>query len=109
MLERGEPVEGVNRAEPRVAGPRTVAAFVFEVAEERADQRRVQVVDVQLEWLLTSLVVREAQQQPERVAVGGDSLRAGIALGDQRPAKNACSTGAIAVMTGSRETVPGAG
>jgi hypothetical protein len=26
-----------------------------------------------------------------------------------RPAKNACSTGAIAVMTGSRETVPGAG
>ena len=27
--------------------------------------------------------LREAEQQPERVTVGGDRLRAGVALGDQ--------------------------
>ena len=76
MLERGETVERVDRAEAGVAGAGTVAAVAFEVGEERADQRCVEVVDVQLERLLAGLVVREAQQQPERVAVGGDRLRA---------------------------------
>jgi hypothetical protein len=32
------------------------------VGEERADQRRVEVIDVQLERLLARLFVREAQQ-----------------------------------------------
>ena len=83
MLERGETVERVDRPEPRVAGPGAVAPVLFEMGEERADQRRVEIVDVQLEWLLAGLLVREGQQQPERVAVGGDGLRAGVALGDQ--------------------------
>jgi hypothetical protein len=83
MLERGEAVERVDRPQPRVAGPGTVAAVLFEVGEERADQRRVEIAEVQLEWLLAGLLVREAEQQPERVAVGGDRLRAGVALGDQ--------------------------
>ena len=34
-------------------------------------------------WLLAGLLECEAEQQPERVAVGGDRLRAGVALGDQ--------------------------
>ena len=83
VLQRREPVEGVDRSEPGVAGSRAVAPVVFEVVEERADQRRVEIVEVQLERLLAGLLVREAQQQPERVAVGGDRLRAGVALGDQ--------------------------
>ena len=64
MFERGEPVERVDRPEPGVAGAGAVAAVLFEVGEERADQRRVEIVDVQLERLLAGLVVREAQQQP---------------------------------------------
>ena len=56
---------------------------MFQVGEERADQRRVQIVDVQLERLFAGLLVGEAQQQPERVAVGGDGVRAGVTLGDQ--------------------------
>jgi hypothetical protein len=59
-----------------------VAAIVFEMGEERANQRRVEVVDVELKRLLAGLPVGEAEQQPERVAVGGDRLRAGVALGD---------------------------
>ena len=83
MSERGEPVERVDRPESCVAGPGAVAAFLFEMGEERADQRRVEIVDVQLERLLAGLSLREGEQQSERVAVGGDRLRAGIALGDQ--------------------------
>jgi len=76
MLERSEPVEGVDRSEAGVAGSRAVAPIVFEVLEEGADQRRVEIVDVQLERLLAGPLVREAQKQPERVSVGGDRLRA---------------------------------
>ena len=59
MLERGEPVEGVDRPEPGVAGPGAVARGLLEVVEEGADQRRVEIVEVQLEWLLAGLLVRE--------------------------------------------------
>jgi hypothetical protein len=47
---------------------------LFEVGQERADQRRVEIVDVQLTRLLAGLLICEGQQQPERVAVGGDRL-----------------------------------
>jgi hypothetical protein len=73
----------VDRAEAGVAGSRAVAAVVFEVLEERADQWRVEIVDVELEGLLAGLLVCEAQQQSERVSVGGDRFRARAALGDQ--------------------------
>jgi hypothetical protein len=82
MFERGETVERVDRAEAGVAGAGAVAAVAFEVDEEGADQCRVEVIDVQLERLLAGLVVREAQQQRERVAVGGDRARARVTLGD---------------------------
>jgi hypothetical protein len=75
------PVEGVDRAEPGVAAAGAVAAVVFEVGEERADQRRVKVVDIELERLFAGLLLGEAQQQPERVAVSGDGVWAGVALG----------------------------
>ena len=83
MSERGVAVERVDRPEPRVAGPGTVAPILFEMLEERADQRRVEIVDVELERLLAGLVVREGEQQPERVAVGGDRVRTRVALRDQ--------------------------
>jgi len=76
MFKRGEPVEGVDRPQAGVARPGAVAAVLLEVPEERADQRCVEIVDVQLERLLAGLFLREAQQQPKRVAVGSDRLRA---------------------------------
>jgi hypothetical protein len=63
MFERSEAVERVDRPEARVAGARTVAAIAFQMGEKGADQRRVEVVDVQLERLLAGLGVREAQKQ----------------------------------------------
>jgi hypothetical protein len=53
------------------------------VVEEGTDQRRVQVAEVKLAGLLAGLALREAQQQPQRVAVGGHGARAGVSLGDE--------------------------
>jgi hypothetical protein len=43
LVERGAAVEGVDRREPGVPGPWAVPAVVFEVVEERANQRRVEI------------------------------------------------------------------
>ncbi len=83
VSQGGVAVERVDRCEPLVAGPGAVPALGLEVIEERADQRRVQVGEVELGRLLAGLPVCVAQQQPERVAVGDDRARAGVALRDQ--------------------------
>jgi hypothetical protein len=36
----------VDRGQPRVAGARAVAAVVFEMVEERLNQRRVEILDL---------------------------------------------------------------
>ena len=83
-LQGGVAVERVDRRQAGVAGRGRVAALVLEVVEERADQRRVEVGEVQLAWAACrSARAAKRKQQPERVAVGGDRARAGVALGDQ--------------------------
>jgi hypothetical protein len=56
---------------------------VLEVIQERADQRRVEIIDVQRRGLPAGPLGGEAEQQPQRVAVGVDRVRAGLALADQ--------------------------
>ena len=70
------PVERVDRRQPGVPGPGAVAPVLLEVGEERTDQRRVEIVDVQLTRLLANPLMSEGQEQPKRVSVGGDGLRA---------------------------------
>jgi hypothetical protein len=67
-------------SEPQVARPGAVAAVVLEVIEERRDHRLVELLPVQRRGCGSRRVLREAQQQPERVAVGGDRARAGVQL-----------------------------
>jgi len=57
--------------------------LLLEVLEERGDQRRVELGDVQLAGRLAGALRGEAQQQAERQAVGGDRVRARCALADQ--------------------------
>ena len=80
VAQRGVAEQRVDRGQARVAGAGAVAAVALEVVEERADQRRVEIRDVEPVRLLAGCVLGEAQQQPERVAVGGDRVRAGVAL-----------------------------
>ena len=56
---------------------------MFEVGEERADQRRVEIIEVELVGLFAGVVLGEGEQQTEGVAVGRDRVGAGVALGDQ--------------------------
>jgi hypothetical protein len=66
----------VDRGETVVAGGDRVCPLSFEVLEERGDQRRVELCDVQLAGWLSGPLDGEAQEQPEGVAVGGDRVRA---------------------------------
>jgi hypothetical protein len=71
---------GADGGEAGVAGAGGVAAFAFEVVEEVADQRGIQVGDVELSGLLACARGGEGQEQPPGVAVGGDGLAAGVPL-----------------------------
>ena len=63
---------GADRGQAGVAGAGAVAAVVLEVVQEAADQRGVQVGDVELAGLLPGALGGERQEQPPGVAVGGD-------------------------------------
>ena len=55
----------------------------FQMGEERRDQRGVDVADVEPGGRFAGAIVGEDQQQPQRVAIGGDGVRAGVALNRQ--------------------------
>jgi hypothetical protein len=57
--------------------------LLLQVVQERSDHGGVEVGQVQLAWLLAHLVLHEAQQKPPGVPVGGDGVRAGVALAGQ--------------------------
>ena len=93
VAQRGEPEERVDRRQPGVAGAGAVAALVFEVVEERGDQRRVEVLELERRRRLAGLLLGEGEQQPEGVAIGGDRVRAGALWLISRSVKNASSVG----------------
>jgi hypothetical protein len=52
VVQRGVAEQRVDGGEPPVAGADLITSLVFEVVEERGDQRRVQVSDIQRGRLL---------------------------------------------------------
>ena len=83
VAQAGVVVERVDRCQPGVAGADGVVAVVLEMVEERDDQRRVEIGDVELVGLFAGALGGESEQQPDRVPVGGDRVRAGLALADE--------------------------
>ena len=75
-------VEGVDRGQPGVAGRRAVASFVVEVGEERPTITASRSSIVRRDGASSSSG-GEHQQELDGVPVGGDGLRAGLALPDQ--------------------------
>jgi hypothetical protein len=53
---------------------------MLEVLKERADQRRVEIVEIELAGLLACPLLGESKKQTQCVAVGRDRVRAGVAL-----------------------------
>src|SRR6266699_2402450 len=66
-----------------VTGADAVAAFDLQVVQERRDQVRVELFEVQPPRLGPGGVMGEIEQQPHRVAVGGDRVWADPPLFDQ--------------------------
>jgi hypothetical protein len=56
---------------------------VLQVIEECADERRVEVGELDLGGGLAGRVLGEAEQELPAVAVGGDRVAAGLALASQ--------------------------
>src|SRR6266576_2002678 len=83
VAQRGPGEQGPDGGQPVVAGAGAVAAVVFEVVQERGDQRGVEVGDVELAGVLPGALGGEGQQQPPGVPVAGDGVAAGAALADE--------------------------
>ena len=83
VAQRGPGEHGADGGQPVVAGAGAVAAAVFEVVEERGDQRGVEVGDVELAGVLAGALRSEGQEQPPGIPVAGDGMRAGTALADE--------------------------
>jgi hypothetical protein len=80
MSERGVVEQRADRRQAHVARRDAVVTVVLEVLQERADQLGVEIVDVQLAGRSARVLLGEGEQQTERVAVGVDGVRAGLAL-----------------------------
>ena len=72
-----------QRDQPGVAGGDAHAALFLQVSEEPADRVGVEVLEAELGRLLPAGLGQVGEQQPEAVPVGGNGMRAGLALADQ--------------------------
>lgn len=83
MAQGREPEQRVHRRQPGVAGADAVVALGLEVVEEPADEGGVEVLEPEGGGRLARFLRGEPQQQAEGVAVGGDRVWAGPALGHE--------------------------
>ena len=83
VTQRQVAKQRVDRGQASVAGAGTVATVGLEVIQERGDRAGVQVGDIQLRRLATGTGGGEPDQQLDRVAIGGDRVRTGVAFADQ--------------------------
>src|SRR5450631_4482172 len=74
---------GLPRRSPLRTGHAAVPPLVFEVLQELPDQGRVEIGEAEPAGRPPGLVLRERQQEPARVAVGADRVRAGLLLPGQ--------------------------
>jgi hypothetical protein len=83
VAQRGVAEQRMDRRQAGVAGTHPVAPIAFEIGEERSDELGVEIGQVEPAGWCAGALLREAQQQPQRVAVCGQGSRAGLALGYQ--------------------------
>jgi hypothetical protein len=81
VAQRGVAEQRVDRGQACVAGAYAVASVALEVGEERGDEVGVEVGQVEPAWWGSGVLLREAEQQPQRVSVGGHGAWAALALG----------------------------
>ena len=80
LLERHETKEGADGGQTQVARPDAGAAPHLEIGQERANERRLQIVERQGRRGLAEPRLREREQQPECIPIRCDRIGADIAL-----------------------------
>src|SRR5665647_3621711 len=80
LLEGREPEEGANGRQAQVARPDAGASLRLEISEERADERRIEIVKGQGRRGLAEPSLCKREREPERVPVGCDRVGADVAL-----------------------------
>jgi hypothetical protein len=83
IFECREVHERSDRRQARIATANGVLAIPLKVIEEGEDERRIDVLQIEVFRRLAGVLMRKLQQQAEAVAVGRYSLWAGVALRDQ--------------------------
>lgn len=80
LFERGETEEGTNGGQAQVARPDADRPACLEIVEEGADERGVELGQIEPRGRLAQLRLRVREKQPERVAVSCEGVRSGVAL-----------------------------
>ena len=83
MAQGGIAEQGPDRGQSGVAGAHAVLSLALQMVEEGTDQRRIEVVDVEFARRLAVPLRREDQEQPQRVAIGLNRVRADLALAEE--------------------------
>ena len=106
VAQRGEAEQGVDRGQPGVAGADAVAALASRGGRgTRRSAARPGRRGRAGRAACRCCSCGEAQQQPEGVAVGGDRVRAGLALADQPLGEERLQGAAASAVTGRRSPV----
>ena len=83
MAHRRVGKQRVDRGQAVVAGADTVVTLGFQVIEEGPDHHGVEVLEAELGRRFAGAPLGEAEEQPERVPIGGHGVGAGSALADE--------------------------
>jgi hypothetical protein len=75
--------EGVDRGETDIPCPRCVAPVLLDVIEKGTNEGGIQVVERQARGRRSEPLLGKPQQQPKRIAIGGDGMGARALLADQ--------------------------
>jgi hypothetical protein len=83
FLKGDIPEKRVNGSQANVATGGTVVSVFLQVAQERADERRIQILRRQQRRRFAETHLSKSQEQSKRVAVAGNRMRAGVEFSHQ--------------------------
>ena len=83
QFEGREPKEGMNSRKPRVAAASAHSTLGFQLLEESHDQRRIDLLELQVRRLSFQTQLCEEQELAEGIPIGFDGVRARLALTHQ--------------------------
>ena len=79
--------EGVDRRETDIPRTRRVAPVLLDVIQKRRDKRGIEIIEGEGRWGLAELLLSKPKEEPKRIAVRRDGVRARVLLTDESVGK----------------------